>query len=61
MEAAPGTSTNNSFSIRDLIRILYMEGIIKLIYGEEVLENFKLNVVEQNLVIINPLFVFIMR
>lgn len=58
METAPGTSTNNIYCIRDLIRMLYMQEVIKLIYCAEVSDNLKLNIVPQSHTIINLYFVF---
>lgn len=45
MEAVAGSSEAISYSIRDIIRILYLEGLVKLVYWEEVSENFKLSAV----------------
>lgn len=44
--AESGASNKLTFSIRDIIRITYLEGFTKIIYWEESLENLKSTIVE---------------
>lgn len=59
METEAGSSrvVYYSYSVRDIIRILYMQGLVKLFYWDEIFENLKLNIVNESSVIVNLYFI----